>query len=218
MLPGIHLTGENEQILESARAVTEKFESYHKGVSTNGAWYNIDHKVGAYACAAQTFIKTLTTQRDEEQIVGFKEIRWPTISNDTDDDWIAFMKRDFPCARYIITVRKDLEAQSKSGFYTWPRWHRKTGIKDSLAFVKSSTANVLSIAEKFGKQARVMVLEEWTSDEGKSLTDLVSWLGFEGCDFTKVDIPRANTDKRMKGGMDKGVERRFGSECHAPLN
>ena len=45
-----------------------------------------------------------------KKVIGWKEIRWAP-------DLLNFMRELFPCAKFVINVRSDIQAQANSGWH-----------------------------------------------------------------------------------------------------
>lgn len=97
----------------------------------------------------------------QRPILGFKEIRFTPMSLDA-------MLQVFPCAKFIINVRLDLEAQHSSLF------HKKTTVDD----LNSSTNGLLEWAKN--NSAFVLPLEHFTKTH---FNELLRWLGIFDCEY-----------------------------------
>mmetsp|Transcript_11864 Transcript_11864/g.33447 ORF Transcript_11864/g.33447 Transcript_11864/m.33447 type:complete len:259 (-) Transcript_11864:136-912(-) len=121
------------------------------------------------------------------RVVGRKAIRLHT------KDELNFLSRLFPCARFVINTRRDIDRQLHSGF--WQRLRRKSKMKQELfASQRKNLTSWNSVFEDFSEsQGPERVFRMFMEDYSVSLfNSLLEWLGVHGCTFQKVAHANAN--------------------------
>ena len=94
--------------------------------------------------------------------------------------WLPYMLKTFPCARYIINMRRNVADQTHSGFY-----RHTPGAEHELI---NATRTLRDIYEFLGpSRAMMMAMEDFSPT---SFTVMAHWLGIY-CTFLK--IPDANS-------------------------
>ena len=120
-----------------------------------------------------------------------------------------FFKYNFPCAKYIINTRSDIDSQAAS------QKHNLKVFKDlDLATLDSNIKHENDFLSQFtqymGEEtARMIYMEEWTKNVTQ-LNEVVQWLGFRNCQFDKV----LHNNKNGHRGDKTPIH--VGSGCLAP--
>ena len=82
--------------------------------------------------------------------------------------------RIFPCSKFIINIREDIESQSKSQWYAQ---------YDSIKDIGRHNWIMKVLFDYLGpQQSRQMTLEDWSTNSLK-LDEMAEWLGFQDCSF-----------------------------------
>lgn len=208
-LPNVRLSGENYNILYEASSIYSFFDKeshkrHFKNKTTNdkgffmhdtveeGPFQHNAIPVGSLACVTQTLLKTINPpdfmnemssynpNEESKKIIGAKMIRIQ-IPGWSPDESVDFFRKNFPCARYIINIRSNLENQLES----MEEAFRLT--KDEIQIKKESVQNQTKFLKDFyhlmgDDQARLVDLSIWKNDVG-IINNITSWLGFKDCAF-----------------------------------
>ena len=142
-------------------------------------------------CAAQDFVRALyppyyddgkNSAADDDDVIGFKTIRFLYGHNALQDaDYLHFFTNTFPCARFVVNVRSDVDALQES---RQAAFHSNRDNADTL---RGEIQRLLALAELLGpERSYVLDSTEWTQN-ATQLNGLVRWLGYSPeCDFTEV--------------------------------
>ncbi len=215
LLPGVRMGGENNnavgKLMKMIQTVTAppfvlqpKLNPYH-------AWQHNPIPDGSLACVSQKFIETIvppafinathTEPNEAEEIVGFKTIRLGMyeVENPT-SAIVSFLKEHFPCARFIINIRSDLERQIQSQLFSFdvkPEYIKQLAVQ---------MQRLKEMAQLLGStRAKLIDSMIWTEDVSQ-LNQVVTWLGFDEqyCSFPK--LMELNTGRlRNKLGHHHGL-------------
>jgi hypothetical protein len=170
-IPGIHLAGENEA-LDSIMDLYNKAMSPAVGVSgeDDGAWSHGERSKKQIKCALQLYVKGLLGSYEKgTKIVGFKEVRFMK------EDLIFFSETLFPCARFVVQTRKDVQAQQNSK--TYRQW-------DMDAQVLWQTTKALEDWQKAHDSRSIALhLEDFSVE---TFNNLLTWAGVSGCQYINV--------------------------------
>lgn len=180
-IPGFRIGGENNG---AASHMYELFQTYFDQIAIKcgpgactEAWYTPDVKKKDLLCALQQFARALVGRYpDDTKVLGWKEFRWKSKQE------MDFMRLLFPCAKFVINIRKDTVAEANSAF-----------MKDG-----ATTPAVLDAANK--------MLTDWAAQQAESTTfelpleqfsvgrfnKLLGWLDITGCTYTTVLHANAN--------------------------
>jgi hypothetical protein len=115
-LPRYDIGGEQHGQLIGLQQMYNDFSTtrlYSSVTKKGGAWYSRKMSKMQFLCWAQSFflVQSGSKERfDIGDVHGFKEIRYNTTEQ------LDFLNHIFPCAKYIINYRIDLEAQTHSAF------------------------------------------------------------------------------------------------------
>jgi hypothetical protein len=180
-LPNYDIGGEHEGQFNILYDLLKAFERTRRLTyvgKLGSAWYNRMYPTKDFLCWTQSWFQITTGWKPKyspQNVHGFKEIRY----NRT--EVLDFIHQVFPCAKFIVNMRKDLQAQHKSNF-------------KSLLTIKELRSHndvLLDFARNHSSQTRVMMLEDY---QNKTLwNDLFAWLGKPNCKANKV--LHSNKDK-----------------------
>ena len=198
----------------------------------NSAWFHNTIPEQAMACTIQKVLQTINPPPEEIQqqiisnnssgrgmlginledyetlqIIGAKMIRIQR-GNWTALEASEFFKYNFPCAKYIINTRSDIDSQVASQKHTFKR---KEDL-DLATFdnIKHENDFLAQFTQYMGDEtARMIYMEEWTKNVTQ-FNEAVEWLGFRNCQFDKVLHNNKNGYEHDKTPIN------VGSGCLAP--
>lgn len=209
MLPNIRMAGENNGHLLFAR---DAMQSLHDSYDLNlesldgvvGAWKHNPIPIQSTACPIQAMFESInpptqdelirlaksedTQKEKEETIIGFKTVRFhgPDFIDEFTKDLIPsadFLMETFPCARFIINIRGDVEKQVES-------WKNSFGLDLDGDEIRQYNKWLINVAAHLGQdRARLLDMSEWSKRDNSGvevLNDLIEWLGFEDCKYDSL--------------------------------
>ena len=128
-------------------------------------------------------------------VIGFKTVRFLRDHAAAQDPaYVDFLTQTFPCARFVVNIRSDLEALRAS--------QRTAFGRNGVANLTDDLARLRWIGERLGpERAYVLDSTEWTQNVTQ-LNAMVRWLGYSSpaCDFT--DVLELNTVHKYKNGKE----------------
>jgi len=138
-----------------------------------GPWFHAEHSEMKVLCTLQSAAQLLLGEVDTStySTLGFKEIRYAS------PDILDFLTRLFPCARFIVNVRKNIEAQASSAF-----WNRTT-YDDAVKTLETETRNLREWQAKDASKRFLLELESFSPD---LFNRMLAWLGVTGCRYMQV--------------------------------
>jgi hypothetical protein len=170
-IPGVYITGEHQAIIDDLLSIHQKTfshgiandppKNYHALIS--------EHKL---LCAMQSSVRAaMGGSLEQYAVVGFKETSY------TDESQLNFILKLFPCARFIISNRRDVGAQVASQRALW--------LSNADEDVSARKANLESWARKdlLKNLSFDLQLEDFSLDRFNSL---LRWIGVNGCNFSQV--------------------------------
>jgi hypothetical protein len=197
LLPGVRMAGENNahlafgllavQNLEETDAF--KLDSQEEIV---GPWRHHPIPKQSYACPIQHLYEGINpppenkldkVQKydDSDTILGFKTVR--LHGQEFPDDWqyvADYLMQNFPCARFIINIRSDVERQVES-------WNKNFASELDGDEVRYYNRKLSQTAAYMGQdRARLLDMLEWSKRDNSGvvvLNDLIEWLGFVDCKY-----------------------------------
>lgn len=122
---------------------------------------------------------------DSNDILGFKTVRFHDEAQfgETYEESVDFLTETFPCARFIINIRGDVEAQKSS-------WLKAFGTEMDENVVRGFNQRLINIAAHMGQdRARLIDMSEWSQRDGSglpTLNNMIEWLGFKKCQFPSL--------------------------------
>lgn len=177
-IPGVLVTGENDGYITKIGAAyktltSEPRQFFEKPYS---AWWRTTRSYDHLLCDIQWMARSLVGNVDPDEklnFVGWKEIRYTSV------DDLNVITKLFPCAKFVINYRHDVDSQSKSGFYALRAGH--TAVVNGLLRqneLYKRWATTLGPQRTF-----VLPLEEFGVP---SFNRLLKWLGYSNCSFNAV--------------------------------
>ena len=216
-LPKVRLAGENYDEFHLASKLSSNLfnhEQFNYDRKEDGPFFHNSIPKGSFGCVMQDLLGFLdppplnaetswhVNEEDEgSRILGMKTIRlhhgWKA------EKAVEFFRENFPCSRFIVNIRSDVESQVESmNNLSWNTGEE--AINEANEFYKN-------FADKMGGHAAKLIdLTEW-KDDVEILNDVVAWLGFKDCSFT--DIYHENSKQSGGYGRDQGTEIELGSNC-----
>lgn len=202
----------------------------------NGPFVHNAMPVGSLSCVLQNLLSYLNppeinpeqfhvedADAEKRLIKGAKVIRLQA-SKWTAGGAYRFLTESFPCARYVINIRSDLDRQAQSietafGGLGWNGNGNGNGNDrptldwDTSAIrqnVEKQTDFLRELANRLGGQrAKLIDMDEWKGDVSV-LNNVVDWLGFEECAFDKI----AHENHDNYGQDDRQIY--LGDKCRYP--
>ena len=167
----------------------------------HSAFFHHDIPVQAMACTIQRVLSTLNPppgeildqlvnnhfgvneggrtveEYDNSQIIGAKMIRIQTRFP-TSDEAVDFFNYNFPCAKFIVNTRSNIDEQLQS---------QKKYFKPADQFdLEKQNQFLYSFAAGLGMdKARLIFTEEWTQNV-TALNEVLEWVGFQHCQFRNI--------------------------------
>lgn len=213
-LPGIHMGGENNGAINKLKSMIQTTAWDPHFVENEGAtftpWAHEKVEPGNLYCIAQEYMKALypsnTTTYPLPEVIGFKTVRF-LEGHDASKDaaFVQFLKYVFPCARFVINVRSDIDALIKS---QKKAFGGRPGLGDKL---RQELERMEAVAQLLPERM-VYRLDstQWTQNVSY-INDLVRWLGFDAaCEFSH--LLELNTVRDYFNGNTM-VEHRGGAAC-----
>ncbi len=205
LLPGVRIAGENFGELNLAEDLLSVFRDqspdsnfvYDQPVRDGSFRHNAIPK-GAMSCVAQRLLYSLNPppmeileqntiyptieSYDSDTILGVKTIR--LFRKDwTSHDVAEYLKETFPCARYIVNKRSDIEEHAHSISTEFETSDSIDEIKAQL--VEEAEFYETLTTELGGEIVMATDLEEWKNDVN-ILNNVLKWLGFKNCLFDTI--------------------------------
>jgi len=209
LLPNVRMAGENHGHLIyglwAAENLEETYEfQYHHTDGVVGAWKHHPIPKQSVACPIQKMIQVLNppsmeylmrrANRDgdnkgegEDLILGFKTVRFhgPDFLSENGDLIPAadFLLEHFPCARFVINIRSDIDKQVKS-------WQAAFETELDGDEVRHYNRLLVDVASHIGQdRARLVDMSEWIKKDSygvEVLNELIEWLGFVDCRYESL--------------------------------
>uniref|UniRef100_A0A7S3PY43 Protein-tyrosine sulfotransferase n=1 Tax=Chaetoceros debilis TaxID=122233 RepID=A0A7S3PY43_9STRA len=226
-LPNVRMAGENNgQLRIGFDAINNLNEPYEMNIESSeevvGAWKHEPIAKQSLSCALQQMFELINPPApekmarkgfdDSETIIGFKTVRFhdELMFLEGEDDLIPaakYLMESFPCARFVINIRGDVESQITS-------WYKNFGIEldgDEVRFYNKKLQEVASIMGQ--DRARLIDMVDWSQKDNSGLpvlNDLIEWLGFRDCKFES--LLHSNKD----GYKVDRTKMSLGQNCHYP--
>jgi len=205
-LPGIRMSGENNDELKAIRSMIDNIGSsinFQRNAGQKTAWGHNRIPEGAFSCAAQHMIETINPpltdtngtilENDSETIVGFKTIRFLIgVKEEDTRDLVRWVQKTFPCARILVNIRSAAQEQAASV-------DKAFGYHEDIESLKETNVRMRKVAELFGDQAYLLDSSDWLK-EIQHLNQAIKWLGFHESCFFK-ELLEFNTEG---GGYENG--------------
>lgn len=235
-LPGVRMSGENNNLMghlydlyEGTLKTLIKKNPERQSV---GAWYRNPLTKSSLACAFQNIVETITPplpidpslspssieekiKEESEMIIGFKTIRLLNEGRRSVEEaskLVDYILEMFPCTRFVVNVRSDVDSQMLS---QQKGWNKKGTDEWELGTEKLKRENV--ILERIARETlgpdRAIFLDssEWTKNV-TVLNNAVEWLGYSReCFFT--ELMEFNTEGDKGYGHNKKKLKKHGPGC-----
>ena len=217
-LPNVRLSGENYDELRLAAKLSSNLfghDQFKYDEQQGGPFLHNAIPTGSFGCVMQDLVGFLDpppmlaqtsghiNEYDNDRILGMKTIR-------LHDDWNArhaadFFKNNFPCSRFVVNIRSDLESQVESMNSLHSPWNaNEEKIEKANKFYRNFT-RIMG-----GHAAQLIDMSEWKDDVG-ILNSVVDWLGYKNCAFN--DIYHENSKESGGFGTDKLTRIDLGPNC-----
>ena len=170
-LPDTYISGENGGMASSLRDLYRKAKEMHFG-RRNGPRFHETVEETVLLCDMQEYARDAIGATDAGTL-GWKEIRYSRAD-------LQFLKRLFPCARFVINVRRDVGAQAQSAFW-------KDG-NDSERKLRTATDALLLWQSENADRSKVLYLEDFSKG---AFDDLATWFG-HACRYEALVHANAN--------------------------
>jgi len=228
-LPGVRLSGENYGLLNQAAKLIFNLREHpdvfaDDKAEVEGPFRHNAIPSGTMSCVVQDLMYTLdppsldydghqqtsssVVDEDHNTIVGLKTIRLYNPNFWDVQKAVSFLKEAFPCARYIISKRSNLESAALS-YQKAFQWN--SPLEELEGYIERETQFLESVADELGTDiAQVVDVDDWKSNVG-ILNMLLIWLGFKGCGFDTI-----LHDNRDQGYESDYSEVHLGDNCQAP--
>ncbi|KAJ8613035.1 hypothetical protein CTAYLR_004067 [Chrysophaeum taylorii] len=169
-IPGVLVVGENDGFITRTGQAFEDLDAVPKAWSDKqySAWWRTTPTFNHVLCDIQYLARRLVGELNRDLVyVGWKEIRYFKM------DDLNTMTKIFPCAKFIVNFRQDIEAQAQSAF--WKQRHA------SKAEQELSDRNRLytNWARALGKDRAFVLTTEDIKVE--TFNRLLGWLGYSNC-------------------------------------
>lgn len=184
-IPGFYIAGENDGIVFDMPAFYNKTFG-EEPEDTDGVTprrdplsdYNI-------LCSLQSVIRASIGGRPHDKLVlGFKEIRYHN------KEQLDFLKKIFPCARFVINVRQNMTALAESQIHAYGMYDLNA--KDTESILQANEqhrAGLEGWAQTQGDNIFHMPLEDFNLNR---FNVLLHWLGVSNCRFERMAHANAN--------------------------
>ena len=195
LLPGVRISGENNDVMYRYSKLVDDLNAVPNfKVGSNvkdGCWWHEHIDTSSFACPAQELLKTINppsldvqmTGNDDTIITGFKEIRWLQHEEFEGDisKFIDTYHNLFPCSRFIISIRNNVEEQAKSAFYG----EGEKSYSETVDYLQHLNDIHVELYSKLGAdKAFLLDMNEWSAPNGAGKFDeLAEWLGFKNCQY-----------------------------------
>ena len=212
-LPGVRMSGENNNLMGHLYDLYEGtlktlIKKNPERVSVD-AWFRNSLTKSSLACAFQNIVETITPplpidpmlspssmeekrKEEREMIIGFKTIRVFNEGRRSVEEaskLVNYIVEMFPCTRFVVNVRSDVESQVLSKQKGWnKKGTDELGNSDEARKLKRENVILERIAREILGPDRAIFLDssEWTKNV-TVLNKAVEWLGFSReCFFTEL--------------------------------
>lgn len=188
-IPGVLIVGENDGYITKIGTAFKQLALYPKGTFQKpySAWWQTTTSFDHLLCNIQSMARNLVGNVDPTQkltFIGWKEIRYFTI------DDLNLITTLFPCAKFVVNYRLDVDSQSQSAFYG-VRPDRDAVIR---TLAKHNELYIRWAAELGPSRAFTVTLENLTVD---TFNQLLVWLGYSNCTYSA--LIHTNTNNGLGG-------------------
>mmetsp|Transcript_34550 Transcript_34550/g.64516 ORF Transcript_34550/g.64516 Transcript_34550/m.64516 type:complete len:573 (-) Transcript_34550:28-1746(-) len=194
-IPGFYIAGENDGIIDDMLSFYNKTFIEEDVEGTTGSDANQD-PISEYnvLCSLQSIVRaSLGGSPDKQAVLGFKEIRIHK------KEQLDFLKRVFPCARFIVNVRQNMTALFESQIVAYEEYVLNP--EDTAQQAQSNDMKRSELegwAKAQGDNVFQMPLEDFSLNR---FNVLLRWLGVSNCAFQQV--AHANDNQWYSKTLDK---------------
>ena len=228
-LPNVRLAGENHNQIKFVAKLTSNLVNNrprllrHPHDKHTGPFMHNAIPQGSFGCIAQDVFHMMNPpplavqqnkdiqmeEYDKDLILGFKTVRMHL------GDWTAqkaseYLKSHFPCSRVIINYQTNITHQLESHHQTFGN-QSDTYLAPSMDQLEKANQFQFNLHRNLGDDySKLIDMDEWSKDV-QVLNQIVSWLGFEKCQFESI------VHENLKGyKRDTSTELKVGAECKPP--
>ena len=175
LLFGLHQAAErvNRNNKHRLRPGNNTLDAVARSLRSKSPWFAFrTFEVGSRLCAMQAYVLTMLGESGENgsnEVIGWKEIRYEEASD------LDFMRLLFPCAKFLVNIRRDTATQVKSSF------QKKQNTVQSL---NKFNLMLMGWSERQPRDTvRVMAVEDFSVP---TFNELLDFLGVSGCRYRRV--------------------------------
>lgn len=197
LLPNVRMAGENNAHLAFGLLAAENLQTtdafnLESLEEVHGPWRHHPIPKQSYACPIQHLYEAINpppeqklargdAYDDSDNIIGFKTVRLHGIEFPDDWQYVAdYLIENFPCARFVVNIRSDVEEQVES-------WKKSFGTDLDGDELRYYNRKLVQTAAYMGQdRARLIDMLEWSKKDNSGvvvLNDLIEWLGFVDCSY-----------------------------------
>lgn len=190
LLPGVSVMGENRALVELLDPVYENSLKCPRNTQ-EGAWFNVPFDENIMLNALRNVVKAHIGAYDKYKSsthIGYKEIRHDSAEK------LAWVKKMFPKAKFLINYRKNVTNQAKSAFY-------KHANVDPEETITAKNNALLTFANSLPEHQRyILPLEDFSVE---LFNGMIKFLGFEGCEYGKLVHDNAHGGYKVDNKSDE---------------
>ncbi|GFH56554.1 predicted protein [Chaetoceros tenuissimus] len=230
-LPSVRISGENFNLMYNLKQIYKDYKLLKD--DSNKSWGAFYHEVipeQSMSCSLQSVLNALNPVPldvlsrmnselalkfyNQDMILGTKMVTVQEAFLDEEQDKsleelvaeaTEFFSQMFPCSKFIVNVRSDVSAQitSQTNLGWDDRGEERLMLENQF---------LMQFAENMGNQATLIDMAQWR-ENGNVLNDVVSWLGFQQCQFSQL----LHANDHSEGGYSEDqTVLNLGKECHFP--
>lgn len=162
-------------------------------VIVNGPYQRYQASTKMFLCHLEKWFAEMCTSRWENNpgYIGFKELFWQISKNSVrvheTKEWMTFMERVFPNARFVLNTRENTLAQSKSAFWGLPnaQLQQRLPSEDIWALLDNATSMLKEWRKHLGPQRSWWLPLSSSGFTLKQFDDLAAWLNIP-CRFLSI--------------------------------
>lgn len=228
-LPNVRLSGENHNQIQFVAKLTYNLVNHHPRLlqhpmdKPDGPFMHNTIPKGSFGCIAQDVFHMMNppplavqqnkaiqmADYDKDLILGFKTVRMHA------GDWTAqeaseYLKSHFPCSRVIINYQTNITHQIESYHQAFGN-RNNTYLGPSMDELKKANQFQFDLYQSLGDDySKLIDMDEWSKDV-QMLNDIVTWLGFDECQFEAI------VHENLKGyTRDTSTKLKVGKNCKPP--
>eukprot|EP00408_Alexandrium_pacificum_P019441 CAMPEP_0171187150 /NCGR_PEP_ID=MMETSP0790-20130122/17173_1 /TAXON_ID=2925 /ORGANISM="Alexandrium catenella, Strain OF101" /LENGTH=291 /DNA_ID=CAMNT_0011652203 /DNA_START=61 /DNA_END=936 /DNA_ORIENTATION=+ len=193
---GFYIAGENGGAIRHLSELLHTVQSVNTyPTHMNHAYQHREISEKGMLCAIQSLTREFigAGALPASYTIGFKEVQ---INSES---MLGFMKKAFPCAKFIVNTRRNIRQQLSSG---------RLAFRETLGAIEEKTRTLERWQSEHSADAQLLHLEDFSPDV---FNKLLRWLGVYGCSFTSVSHANAHGSIRADAnpvGMTGHCERK----------